>query len=53
MTEKLTTFILSLMSEYFKLTEARIELEVCILPLENHYEILQNMETNQALTLVS
>ena len=28
MTEKLSTFILSLMSEYFKLTEARIELEV-------------------------
>lgn len=27
-TEKLSTFILSLMSEYFKLTEARIELEV-------------------------
>lgn len=27
-TEKLSNFILSLMSEYFKLTEARIELEV-------------------------
>jgi len=28
-TEKLSSFILSLMKEYFKLTEARIELEVC------------------------
>lgn len=28
-TEKLTNFILSLMREYFKLTESRIEQEVC------------------------
>lgn len=28
-TEKLTYFILSLMREYFKLTESRIEQEVC------------------------
>lgn len=28
-TEKLTNFILSLMREYFKLTETRIEQEVC------------------------
>ena len=27
-TEKLSSFIISLMKEYFKLTEARIELEV-------------------------
>lgn len=53
MTEKLSTFILSLMNEYFKLIEARIELEVCSLPVENHCEILQNTESKQALTLVS